>query len=344
MRNGNGFGSVHKIDSSKKRKKPYRVRVTDGWEWDDKKQKMVQKYMVIGYYATRKEGMIALADYNKNPRDVRKDSITFEEVYQIWIDYKKPNKKSLESYTTAYKHSAPLYKMKMADIRTEHLENVMQNISIGVSGQKAVKTLWNQLFDYAIGRDYIEKNYSKHVKTRDKGSNISSRKPFTKEEVQLLWDNVEHNQDVETALILIYTGMRPSEILGIHRDNIHLEERYMIGGIKTEAGRNRTIPISKKILPFIERRVKESEWLVCSPKGQAEKYGRYRDKVWNPMMESLGLNHTPHECRHTGISLMTDAGIDGRLIKMIVGHRTSDITERYSHAYIDSLVSAIDKL
>ena len=343
-RNGNGYGSCHKIGGKVKRAKPFRVRVTDGWEWNEEKGKAVQKYRTLGYYESRKEGLIALAEYNKNPAKRGTAELLFSDLYKMWIEHKKPEGQSLRAYRNAYNQSVALHNMKVKDIKVEHLENVMNSITVGVAGQKILKTFWNQVFDFAVGRDIIHKNYSKMVRTKNKDSHTSSRQPFTKEEIQLLWDNVDKIENVDTILILIYTAMRPSELLAIRKDNVYCNERYMIGGIKTDAGRNRVIPIHKSILPLIERRLQSSDYLVSTKTGKPVHYRYYLDYIWKPIREQLGFNHTPHECRHTGISLMTMAGIDNRLVKKIVGHSTGDVTERYTHAYIETLVEAIDKV
>ena len=183
-RQPNGFGCVYKIDS-RKRKNPYGARVTDGWEWDDKKGKVVQKFRYLGSFPTRKAALIALADYNKNPIKRGTADVLFSDVYEMWIDHKKPEGQALRAYRTAYKHSEPLHKMKIADVKADHLEKIMATVPVGVAGQKLLKTFWNQVFDYALGRDMIHKNYSKHVKTRDKGSTQSSRSAFTKEDIQI---------------------------------------------------------------------------------------------------------------------------------------------------------------
>ncbi len=342
-RNGNGYGSCHKIGGSKKRAKPFRARVTDGWEWDEARGKAIQRYRTIGYYATRKEGLIALAEYNKNPAKRGTADLLFSDLYNMWLDNKKPQGRSLSGYKVAYKHSSALHNMKVMDIKTEHLEKVMNNVDVGVAGQKILKTFWNQMFDFAVGRDIVQKNYSKMVRTKDKDSGTSSRTPFTKEEIQLLWDNVYKVEGVDSILILIYTGMRPSELLRIHKDNVHCDESYIIGGIKTEAGKNRIIPLHKRILPLIERRLQNADYLVSS-NGKPITYERYRKSCFMPAMETLGLEHTAHECRHTAISLMTMSGVDDRLIKKIVGHSTGDITARYTHTYIETLVEAVNKI
>lgn len=50
---------------SGKRRKPYIVKKTAGWEYDEQKDKMIQKYIIIGYATTKAEGMQMLAEYNQ---------------------------------------------------------------------------------------------------------------------------------------------------------------------------------------------------------------------------------------------------------------------------------------
>lgn len=50
------------------------------------------------------------------------------------------------------------------------------------------------------------------------------------------------------------------------------------------------------------------------------------------MMELLNMEHKPHDTRHTCVSLLTEAGVDERIIKKIVGHKGKSVTETvYTH-------------
>ena len=67
---------------SGKRRRPYVVKKTVGWHYDEAKDKMIQDQMTIGYAATRAEGLQMLAEYNNNPFDLKASKVTFQEVYE----------------------------------------------------------------------------------------------------------------------------------------------------------------------------------------------------------------------------------------------------------------------
>lgn len=212
--------------------------------------------------------------------------------------------------------------------------------------RKMILALLNQLSKYALKNDIVEKTYSQFI---DVGINEgkANRKPFTKEEIQKLFDNVDRIEFVDTVLIMIYSGLRVGELLDLKIENIHLDERYMVGGLKTEAGRNRIIPINKKIEPFVRKyyeKNKDKEYLITNFKGNQMCYSNYRRKKFDSIMEKLEMKHVPHECRHTFASLMNSANANRLCVKMIIGHSScGDITEgTYTHKTLEELIEAID--
>lgn len=209
----------------------------------------------------------------------------------------------------------------------------------------SIKTLFNVLFSYAIKHDITDKNYAQYVDIGQREGRIN-RTPFTQEEIDKLFKYVDKLDYCDTALIQIFTGLRVSEMLGIEIKNVHLEERYMIGGMKTQAGRDRVIPINSKIEPFIRKyyeQNKDKEYLILNSLGRKFTYSNYRREKWDNLMEKLGMNHNPHDCRHTFASLMDSANANKLSIKRIIGHSSQDLTDDiYTHKTIQELINAID--
>ncbi len=117
MRLPNGYGSVVKL--SGKRRKPYMVRKTVGYHIDPVKDKKVNDYIIIGYTATKSEGLQILAEYNKNPFDTKAAKMTFTEVYEAWSKgkYSTVSESNVKAYTASYKACSHLYNRIFKDIK-----------------------------------------------------------------------------------------------------------------------------------------------------------------------------------------------------------------------------------
>lgn len=350
MRLPNGIGSVHQINDGKRRRNPWRARVPSHVEFNAETGKVSQKYINIGYFATETEAIEALFEYRKNPYTIESAVCTFAEVYEMWSKKKYPtvSKIAQYGYTAAYGHSAPLHNMKMRDIRAREMEGIMLNLKGGYQLQSKLKTFWGQIFKYALEHDIVQKDYSAFVKLRDKAPE-TTRTDIAKEDIQSLWNEAdEGNKIAKIAIVYIYTGLRATELLEATKDNVDIEKRIMIAGKKTEAGRDRRIPLHRAILPFIEEFMKEDgEHLITYEKKSKRvpfTYSRFNVMEWIPLMESLNMKYTIHYARHTCATLMREAGIEEDIRKLILGHKSTDITDRYTHYSDEMLIKAIDKL
>lgn len=336
MKNPNGYGSVFKLGGNRRR--PWCARVTVGWTDEGK-----QQYKNIGYFEERSDAMIALAQYNNDPYDLDNNKITFSEVYEIWSKEKFPkiSQSNIRGYRTSFNKCERLHNMKFKQLRKMHMQRVVdENLHLSFQVRSKLKTLFSQLYQFGIENDIVEKDYSKFVDPGEMTTTIK-RTPFTADEIQTLWDNLDKPY-ADSILIMIYTGMRVGELLDIDTSNIELDKRILVGGKKTKAGIDRTIPIHEKIVPLINL---SNEHLVVSPTGKKMSYNNYIQRQFTPLMKELGMNHLPHDCRHTTATLLDNAGVDRTIVKLILGHSSSDITERvYTHKTPEQLVEAINKI
>ena len=374
MRRANGSGSIFKMKEGKRRN-PWRVRVTKGWEIDPETGKSKQVVVTLGYYHSRAEAEKALADYNKCPYDIGSKDITFEELYKKWFDNYSKILKSVSSertLTSAYRYCHALYKMKVRDIRSYHLKDCMNDAYIIVESGKnkgekrlasastkaRMKSLFNLMFDYAYEREVVDKNYARafHISQdiqEQKESDKRKNHPFTDDEIRCLWGNLHKVAFVDMVLIGIYSGFRPQELACLKIKDIDLEQGVMIGGMKTKAGKDRSVPIHPDIRGLIENRYREatdmeSEYLFNDLNGQSgthmtyDKYRHRFDKVKNAL--NMGYHHA-HETRHTFITKAKESGVDEYLIKRIVGHTTHDVTEKvYTHRKQEDIIEAMKQI
>lgn len=330
MRNPNGYGSIAKMSGNRRR--PYWVRkaVT---QWKENGQPI---YETIGYFATRKEALQALADFNDNPYDLSAERLSFSEVYEKWSEkkFQEITPSAVRTYKSAYSYCKPIYDVKMADLKIAQLQDVIDNANVGATTKSRIKSLFNLLYSYCMQNEIVKKDLSQYLKKPK--IETAEKTPFSPEEITRLWNSLDR-PFVDDVLILIYSGWRASEYCALKTADIDLENMTMKGGSKTEAGKDRIVPIHHKILPLIQKKlVRDNE---CLRENNYDKF--YRD--FTAAMQSLGMVHTPHETRHTFITILDDKGANKTAIQRLAGHASRDVTSKvYTHKDIEQLRQAIE--
>jgi integrase len=337
----NGYGSVYKLPGN--RRKPFIARVTT-----EQNKNGGQIYQTIGYYEKREEGLLALAKHNENPVSP-KANITFKELYDEWSKskYEQIAHQTEDNYKAGWKYLSKYGKTQFKELRTAHLQGVIDTCyrdKMSKSTLQKIKIVANMLYDYAVQNDICNKNYAKFI--RIPKCERSEKEPFSDLEVKKLEDNIKMLW-VDTILILIYTGMRISEMLGLTRFSIDLENQTITGGLKTDAGKDRVIPIHPKIQLVIKKWYDiGGDRLICNEKKKPISSRKYRDDYYMPTLRSLEIRElNPHSCRHTCATLLAKAGADTLSIQKILGHADYATTANiYTHTDIEELRKAINLL
>lgn len=320
------------------------VRKTVGYDENDK-----QIMQVVGYYATKAEAISALAEFNENPTDLVARRITFDKLYELWAKQKFKGEKITNNYAAAYNYCEPLYTYQFADIKTAQMQEIIDDCEAGYSTKRNIKILFNQMTKYALANDISKKNYAE-LCTLPPHEDSTLHKPFTDKELEYLWKLAPENKNVQTVLIMCYSGMRPTEFCKIKRENVFLNEHYMLGGIKTAAGKNRVIPIADKVLPFVKALYDEGNTMLIEDEDGPLNYDKYRPRYFETAMTLLPLtmrDHLPHDCRHTCATMLdnVEPAIAPKIIKLILGHASKEVTEKvYTHKTIEQLIEAINKI
>lgn len=342
MKNANGTGSIIKLGGNRRR--PYALKITTGYTIDGK-----QSRKIIGYYATKKDALNGLLEYNQN-KNIFISDMTFKNTYDMWSknhfeNVSKQTIKTIKNIYNSYVFKFNNYKIK--DIKLIELQsfiNVLKDSGLSTGTLKQVKSVLNMVFNYALKNEYINKNMIEFLDI-GKHKKVLERKIFTNEEIKILWDN-EGKRDIDIILILIYTGLRVNELLTLENTKINIECRYIRAGSKTEAGKDRLIPISYKILPLITRYIKlNNKYLFQTKTGNFLMYNNYRQN-FKKIIKKIGLQeHTIHDTRHTFATLLSNVDANKTSIKNIIGHSDYGITEKiYTHKDIEELKKAIDLL
>lgn len=319
MRRANGSGSITKL--SGKRRRPWMVRVFKHFKLNGS-----PVHEVIGYFKTRKEADEALVGYNKDPKAYSISTLTFKDVWEMFIKqrYTDNGNKVPNVYNAAYNWLKDIHNMKFSDIKLFHLQKAVNDCTLNVSTKKNIKIVANLVFKYAIGNDIATRNYAELVKLPE-GEKSNLHKEITLEELKLLWSNT-HIPAVKTVLILAYTGMRPSSFINMLTEDVHLEEQFMVGGVKNSASKRRDIPIANCILPFVKELYNpENKYLL----GSEMSYDTFAKNFFNPAMEALNLKHRPHDGRVTCETQLDRLKVQRSVIDAILGHAQKSVGEKY---------------
>ena len=146
-------------------------------------------------------------------------------------------------------------------ISLQDLQEIFDNNKYGHGTKMHMKVLCSKIFEYSVMHRYINRDddYTEYIKL---GKTISSTKhyAFSNKEIRLMMND---NDDIaKILLIYIFSGLRANELLNIKREDVHIDEvcsddgvervvSYFVTGSKTDAGKNRIVPIHHLIKPFI---------------------------------------------------------------------------------------------
>lgn len=331
MRLPNGFGSIVKL-SGKRRRRPYMARKTEGF--DPKTGYPI--YKILGYFETYGEAYEYLSDYNRRPEETLARKMTFSEVYEAWmkeytttpIKGRLPSESTIKHHDTAYRiHARPLHDVPISEITAVRIQEVVTACSGGLAVQRHLKALFSQVSKFAVRAGLIQSNPTQLVRVTK--SEEVRRNPFTPEEVRDIW-RMPQSKARDFTLILLYTGMRAGELCDPDLDISHLSEGYLIGGLKTDAGRGRIIPIHSEI-----KKVAHDFFSTTR-----SAYETYHEKF-----KKFFPGHVTHDCRRTFISQAQVCGMDSVASHKITGHVMKDIHyDIYTQLPLSYLQSEIEKL
>lgn len=247
----------------------------------------------------------------------QRNTITLRQLFNEWLPIHSQSitNSAVKSYHIAFKHISSIADISITDIHFQHLQKVINSMHVkglSYSSCKKVRTLLNQLFNYAIIKDYPITNYAQHLNLGPNTPTIK-RRVFTRQQINKLWAiDTSYSRMI---LILLYTGLRIGELLNLRRQDINRRSSYLIvRHAKTKAGEGRIIPIHHRIMPIIEQLyINSGDYLFTIS------YTSFR-KHFQDIMKQLNCKHTIHDTRHTFASLL-DAVAPPNNLRSLLGHK-----------------------
>lgn len=321
----------------------------------------------LGSFTRKSDAKRAIEDFRRKP--TAKYNYTMAMVYEEWkaVAFPDISKQTQYNYSAAWvqvrealgnKIDVPIRELTIADIKSvmdywmeEHEVLRMgygekpskQKVGpLSKSSMKKLKSTMKQMYDYAMAHGIVDTNLPSLTKI-PKGAEEGTKRAFTDLEFSKLEKGYKNVHGGEAVYVLCYTGFRVTEFCQLTKFSYDKKNKTLTGGIKTEAGEDRVVPVHPKIQPIVEKWYADSKGVLYPRKdGKAYNKDSFRDQVWNPCIKALGLSDelTPHSARHTCGTRLSAAGVAQEDIQAIMGHADFSVT---ANTYINQDIAALSK-
>ena len=304
------------------------------------------------YIRLRDAGMIVSKEY------------TFGEWADMWYENHKENIKPTTQEN--YKYTLRILKdsfnrRKLKDIKAYDVEQLLKKLKRDGRSDSAIaqcRGMLFQIYNKVEANDLVLKNPVRFADKMRKGPK-KRKEAFTAEEVQLLMDGLPQNKIGWSIRLLLATGMRTQELLGLEPRHISEDgskisiEQAVVrerGGVAIGTPKSYD---SYRIIP-VPLNARYCARLLCTVQTKFIWEAGKRDMPCNPSHFAKQFREaieqvegvrvlTPHCCRHTYVSQMQALGVDLATIQSIVGHADVDMTKHYLHVQDSIRQAAIDK-
>ncbi len=144
---------------------------------------------------------------------------------------------------------------------------------------------------------------------------------------------------------------RIRKMLQLTQFNVDSKHWVITGGIKTDAGKERPVPVHPKIRGYIKYWLGTNGPRLVHRSGSPISVHYYRASIFYPLLERLEIertperNLTPHSTRHTFGTLLNRAGARTTAIQNLMGHTDYATTANtYTHPDFVELKEAIEMI
>lgn len=352
----NGEGSLRRKENGH-----WEIQIMDGFKSDGRRNirsftgrtQREAKEKRDEYLRKKAAGLLAAKD------------IRFDEWSALWFEQHKENVKptTAEGYRYTLRILTDHFgRRKLSEIKAMDIEQFLRQLRKEGRSDSALaqcRGMLFQIFKRSVANDYLVKNPVEFAEKMRKGP-PKRKEAFTADEVRYLMENLPENKIGWSIRLLLATGMRTQELLGLEprhiaRDGsaitieqalVRIKGSVAIGTPKSYDS-YRTVPVPPMV-QYCARELRDTpdKFVWNSPKKSNQPCNpSYFSTQFQKTLESMdGVRVlTPHCCRHTYVSQMQALGVSVETIQSIVGHADMDMTRHYLHVQENVRKEAVDR-
>ena len=362
---GNGLGSVYKLKNGK-----WMAARVVGWTIDtlpeDAPPGSVPKkhcLRVRKQFDTKKDALAALPFLTASDRrpkqgtvvQRKKTSVTLKELYDQWFPTHDRGKSTMNCYASGFRLFAPLWSVSMEDIDIDDLQDCMDDSDLGLRTKQNAKAALGLVYKYGIPRDAVPKDRNLAAFLRIREGEAGKREGLSAAELEKVRQAAaDGDPTARMVLCHCYLGFRPTGLLALTVSDYNAAEHAFIGGVKTEAGIDRTVTVSPKVQPYVDTFLAAAGGgYVFGQAGKQLPIKKYREAFYdlldrldidNPVDEEGRHRLTPHSCRHTFATLMKKVKAPDADKLALIGHASTDQLREYQDVPYADLRAITDLL
>ena len=354
----------------------YRIRVSLGYDLNGNQIQKTTTFKLPPNTSESKGKKMALeyaVEYEQHCRGycTLKENMRFSELADWYFqNYAAVELKETTAYNyeSAYRnHLAPkLGNVKLKDITTPKITELMQSFDLKPITVKKIYVVLQSIFARGVEQGFIRETPCKHVILPKRKQ--SKKSALDEERIKAfltLLDTKKWDDDLKTIIkVLLFTGMRSGECLGLMWSDIDFDSRtisinhtladisgkHFLTPPKTESS-IRTIGMSDALCEILlahktqQKQLVESLGTKCAHPEMVftSSLGNYRDRqsVYHSFKRfTRGTEFedmTLHQLRHCCATLLLNNGVDLKIVSEHLGHSGVEVT---ANVYADVLKSS----
>lgn len=340
----------------------YRELPDDLMDPANAKQRIPIKKTKAGF--STKAAALAYIPTLKN--QVNESPLTLQQIWDAWEPWYSPrvDPSTMASYRAAYAYFKKLHETKITEITGGDLQQCMDDCPKGKRTHQNMKVVAGLLWKYAKSKHIVTQVESDILYTGTGKS--KKRDALTDIEVEKIRQAIGVHRYAEYIFCLCYLGYRPGEMLELRKDQVieHKGRLFLVEGKKTDAGRDRTVPVHKMIEDIIRDRLMVPGTDLVFPQYTFAKASRkrpvppftgfkemsdnyFREMVFKPICAVLGVaeGKVPYGARHTFSNKLKAAAGDDRDKAALMGHSDYTFTQtKYQSTNEDELLAVVDSI
>ena len=284
---------------------------------------------------------------------LKKTAVNFTTAWEKYIKSLPNSKETIRNKLLAYAHFKPFWNRNIAEITIQDIEHYQLQRKIEViempkneeKREQDINFRWINLeiatlrhfYNFCIKSGYAEKNPAVGIK---KLNELSRLKTLSDEDIQKLIAGTTNKLTRDLISFLIYTGCRKGEMLNLKWDDVDMKNGIIaIKGTKTKY--DRYIPISEALRGILEGIERNQDSLYVFNNNGA-KIGDFK-RSFHTACRNARLKHLRiHDLRHVFASKMVMNGTSLYITGELLGHKTTQMTKRYSHLVPETLKKAVN--